>query len=145
MHIMTGNIARNILIMTVIGAFVCAQQISAESVFTTAERGAVEALAGRPIVLINASLPPIGICALSFSGLGADTVETFDVEVDEEEGAGIGKQLAVFAIITAVVAYAVIELMKTDDSEPAKDTGSGKPVPFSRIGAPYAVPLTPSR
>jgi len=128
MNMKIRGIARSVLILTIVGTFVSAQQASAESVFTGRRAGSIEALAARPILPTEVSSPAAGVCALSFSALRADTIETFDVQVDEEKGPGIGKQLAVFAIITAIVGYAVIELMKPDN-EPVKTQKPGKPIP----------------
>jgi hypothetical protein len=99
-------------------------------------------LASRPIALKEVSVPTAGVCALSFSSLKVDTVETFDVQVDEEKGAGIGTQLAVFAVITAIVGYAVIELMKSDDGKSTDSNTSGKPTPGVAASARITIPLT---
>jgi hypothetical protein len=128
MNMKTRGTARSILILTIVGTLVSAQQASAESVFTERKAETIEALAVHPILPAEFSSPAAGSCALSLSALRADTIETFDVQVDEEKGPGIGKELAVFAIITAVVGYAVIELMKPEN-EPVKPQKPGKPIP----------------
>jgi hypothetical protein len=46
----------------------------------------------------------------------------------------MGKQLAIFAIITAVVGYAVYELLGSDD-EPAEDSGTNGKDPPDLPGA----------
>lgn len=123
--------------MIVSGALVSAQQASAESVFTPKGFDAIEACAtGRSLPAdFAAPAPGSGPGALgSLRSFAADTVETFDVEIEEEKGPGIGRQLAVFAIITAIVGYAVIELMASDD-EPAEPSSPGgkDPNPFSSV------------
>jgi len=87
-----------------------------------------------------ASAPVSG--AMSLRSFAADTVETFDVEIEEEKGPGIGKQLAVFAIITAIVGYAVITLLASDDepAEPSKPPGKDPP-PFP-TGAGVSAAIT---
>jgi len=136
------RIARSVLILTIVGTLVSAQQASAQSVFTGRGAGKTEVLVSRPIALTGVSVPTAGVCALSFSSPKADTVETFDVQVDEEKGAGIGKQLAVFAIITAIVGYAVIELMKSDSGKSTESNTSGKPTPGVAASARITIPLT---
>ena len=127
--------AKGVLVMIVIGTLVSAQQASAESVFTPKGLDSVEACAISRPMPADLPAPAPGSGALSLRSFAADTVETFNVEIEEEKGPGIGRQLAVFAIITAIVGYAVIELMQSDD-EPAKtSTSSDKPIPpFSRVG-----------
>ena len=136
------GMARSVLILTLVGTFVSSQQASAESVFTGRNSGSIEGLAGRPILLTGVSSPATAARTLTFSALRADTVETFDVQVDEEKGAGIGKQLAVFAIITAIVGYAVIELMKSDSGKSTESNTSGKPTPGVAASARITIPLT---
>ncbi|MCX5752534.1 MAG: hypothetical protein NTW97_02675 [Candidatus Krumholzibacteria bacterium] len=121
-------IARSVLILIVIGTLVSAQQASAENVFTPKGFDSIKVRAsgppmpaGGPLMAAGGPAPAPGSGALSLRSFAADTVETFDVEIEEEKGPGVGKQLAVFAVITAIVAYAVIVLMQSDD-EPEKTT-----------------------
>ena len=120
--------------MIVIGTLVSAQQASAESVFTPKGFDSIEACAAARTMPASVSAPAPGPGAMSLHSFAADTVETFDVEIEEEKGPGIGRQLIVFGILTAIVGYAVIELMASDD-EPAKTTKlPGKdPNPFSLV------------
>ncbi len=125
--------------MIVSGALVSAQQASAESVFTPKGFDAIEACAtGRSLPAdFAAPAPGSGPGALgSLRSFAADTVETFDVEIEEEKGPGIGRQLAVFVIITAIVGYAVIELMASDDepAEPSKPPGKDIPTSVAAWG-----------
>ncbi len=136
-----GAIARSVLVLLVIGTLVSAQQVSAESVFTPKGIDAVRVIeADRTAPPLDPAFAPAAGAA-GFGAFAADTVETFDVEIEEEKGPGIGKQLAVFAIITAVVAYAVIVLLGSDD-EPSDDSGTnGKEPPdlpgAARVPAPF--------
>lgn len=130
----TKGTARSVLVLIVIGTLVSAQQVSAESVFTPKGIDAVKVIEADRVA---PSLDPPGAPAagaVGFRAFAADTVETFDVEVEEEKGPGVGKQLAVFAIITAVVAYAVIELLGSDD-QPAEDSGTNGKEPPDLPGA----------
>ena len=125
----TKAAAKSVLILIVIGSLVSAQQASSESVFTPKGFDSIK------VSPVSRSMPAVGPAsapvsgALSLRSFAADTVETFDVEIEEEKGPGIGKQLAVFAIITAIVGYAVIELMASDDepAEPSKPPGKEPP------------------
>ena len=121
--------AKSVLVLIVIGTLVSAQQASAESVFTPKGFDSIKVRAAGLLMPASASAPVSGPSALSLRSFAADTVETFDVEIEEEKGPGIGRQLAVFAIITAIVGYAVIELMASDDepAEPSKPPGKEPP------------------
>jgi hypothetical protein len=126
--------AKNVLVLIVIGSLVSAQQASAESVFTPKGFDSIKVRAAGLLMPASASAPASGPSELSLRSFAADTVETFDVEIEEEKGPGIGKQLAVFAIITAIVGYAVIVLMASDDepAEPSKPPGK-EPPPFPSV------------
>jgi len=69
-----------------------------------------------------------------YSSSGADTVETFKVEFeDESKKKGSWKELAAFLIVTGVVAYVVIVMMQPDEEEEEDKLPSGgkeSPVPF---------------
>jgi hypothetical protein len=133
--------ARSIVVLGVVGALVSAQQARAESVFTESGRCRVAGPTVLPLVLTNAGSPAGRAVALDFLALRGDTVETVGIEVEKEKGPGLGKQIAVFAIVAAAVGYAVFVLMKSDD-EPAKTSSSGKPLPGSSAGLSVAVPFT---
>jgi hypothetical protein len=134
-------IAKSVLVLIVIGTLVSAQQASAESVFTPKGFDSIKTCAAVPLTPANSPAPAPGPGALSFRAFASDTVETFDVEIEEEKGPGIGKQLAVFAIITAIVAYAVIVLMQSDDepAEPSKPPGKEIPTSSSVAGVSAAI------
>jgi hypothetical protein len=128
-------IAKSLLVLFVIGTLVSAQQASAESVFTPKGFDSLKACAASPLMPAESPAFAPGHDAMGSSAFAADTVETFDVQIEEEKGPGIGRQLAVFAIITAIVGYAVIDLMQSDDETSKTSGSSGKPTPpFSRVG-----------
>jgi len=139
----TKTVSKSVLILIVIGTLVSAQQVSAESVFTPRgiDAAAVPAAGNAASAGVAASASDQG--GLGFRALPEDTVETFDVQIEEEKGPGIGKQLAVFAIITAVVGYAVISLMSSDDEPTKSSTTTGRQPPYLPPGA--AVTMTISR
>jgi hypothetical protein len=134
--------ARSILILGLIGTLVSAQQASAQSVFIGRSAGEIETISTRPLILAHVSTPGPGAGALEFSMFKADTVETFDVDVDEDKGPGIGKQLAIFAIVTVIVGYAVIELLKPDDTESTGSKTSGKPTPDTVAPVGFKIPFS---
>ncbi len=81
--------------------------------------GADEALGGAPAL---------------FSASGQDSVETFDVELEEEEGPGIYKEVVMVAIVAAAVGYLVYMMIDPGEEEEAStDSDSGKPIPFVRV------------
>jgi len=123
--------AKSVLVLTVIGTLVSAQQAWAESVFTPRGFDSIRVRASDPLMPASASGPASGPGASGFRSIAADTVETFDVQIEEEKGPGIAKQLAVFAVITAIVGYSIVVLMKSDDEPEATSTLPGKdPYPF---------------
>jgi hypothetical protein len=127
--------ARSVLVLTVVGTLVSAQQVSAESVFTPKGFDAVTAAeVGRIMAPESPASSPLAGRA-GFGAFAADTVETFAVEIEEEKGPGMGKQLVIFAIITAVVGYAVIALLGSDDEPAEESTNTGKEPPFFPTGA----------
>jgi hypothetical protein len=139
----TKTVSKSVLILIVIGTLVSAQQVSAESVFTPRgiDAAAVPAAGNAVAAGVASSASDQG--GLGFRALPEDTVETFEVQIEEEKGPGIGKQLAVFAIITAVVGYAVISLMSSDDEPATSSTTTGKQPPYLPPGA--AVPMMITR
>jgi len=70
-----------------------------------------------------------------YSSAGIDTVETFEIEFEEEsERKGSWKELAAFLIVTGIVAYVVIVMMQPDEEEEKDELpagGKGEPVPFA--------------
>lgn len=133
--------AKSVLVLFVIGTLVSAQQASAESVFTP--KG-IDAVSSRTVVVgmpVSVSGPSPSAGGIGFRSFPADTVETFDVEIEEETGPGIGKQLAVFAIITALVGYAVISLMASDDEPAPTSKPGGKEPPSFPTAARISVAI----
>jgi hypothetical protein len=136
------TLSRSALVLFVIGTLVSAQQVSAESVFTPKGIDAAAACAVGNTAPAGASASNSAEGGFGFRALSADTVETFEVQIEEEKGPGIGKQLAVFAVLTAVVGYAVISLMSSDDEPTKTSTTTGKQPPYLPPGAAGAVMIT---
>jgi hypothetical protein len=131
---------RGIIALAVVGSLVSAQQARGESAFTVTGARCAATPELQHLVLARGAAPSCGTSALYFASSRADTVETIDVEVEGHKGPSMAKQLAVFAVVTAAVAYAVIVLMKSDNGS-SKTQSSGKPVPTSAL-AGFAVPLS---
>ena len=140
----TKHVARAALIGTLIGTLVSAQQVSSESVFNGKDSVDFAGLRVKPLILASTVSFEEGVASLDYRALRGDTVETFDVEIEEEKGPGIAKQLVIFAVITAAVGYAVIVLMKSDDTEKKSGPPGKEPPSFAR-GAFISVPLPRSR
>lgn len=134
--------AKGVLVMIIIGTLVSAQQASAESVFTRKGIEAIEVCAASGDMPAAAAALASGPSALSFRAFSSDTVETFDVEIEEEKGPGIGRQLVVFAIITAIVGYAVIALMQSDDEPEEPSKPPGKEIPTFSVAAGVSASIT---
>lgn len=131
---------RSVLVLAIVGTFVSAQQISAESVFNAKGAARLEELTLQPLSLAESAAAGAGLLRGDFVATGADTVETFEVEIEEDTGPGIVKQLAVFAVITAIAGYAVYTLLDTDEETPTPDTG-GKEYPEPSVVIPFSVPF----
>lgn len=140
----TKHVARAAFIVTLIGTLVSAQQVSSESVFNARDSVDFAGLRVKPLVLASTVSFEEGVASLEYRALRGDTVETFDVEIEEEKGPGIAKQLVIFAVITAAVGYAVIVLMKSDDTEKKSGPPGKEPPSFAR-GAFISVPFPRSR
>ncbi|HVO77194.1 MAG TPA: hypothetical protein VMT60_04345 [Candidatus Bathyarchaeia archaeon] len=132
---------RGMIALAVVGTLVSAQQAHAESVFTVTGARSVGSPELQHLVLARGAAPSCGTRALDFASFRADTVETVDVEVEGHKGPSMAKQLAIFGIVTAAVAYAVIVLMKSDDGS-SKTQTPGKTVPPTSALAGFAVPLS---
>jgi hypothetical protein len=76
----------------------------------------------------------------SLAPMRADTLETFDIELEKKEQRNIYKEIAAFVIIAAMVGYIVVTLIDPGDEEEVPDTG-GKDVPTAFLG--ITVPVTP--
>jgi hypothetical protein len=140
----TRCFARSVLVMLIVGTLTAAQQASAGSVFSAAAAASESLPAAPPFALGDRGAPPGPPLALASTPVPGDTVETFDVQVEEEKGPGLWKQLIVFGIITGAVAYAVVTLLKSDDegTTTTGSGGSGKPTPSRGASLSIALPLS---
>lgn len=128
------QIARSALILFCIGTFVSVQQASSEEIVDIGER---------ELALTRWADAGAGYAAEAegrFLSAGADTLETFDIELEEENGGNLYKEIAVVAIVTAMVGYMVLTLLDEGDEE-EESTSGGKDVPGPFIG--LSVPFSP--
>jgi hypothetical protein len=158
---MVRKIMRAIVIIAVAAMLVPAQGVCRESVFTAASESSlrlgveapsygqvrlgVQQLWDGPIQH-DARLPALaGLRArggqavgMRYRGASADTVETFGVEIEEEKGPGLVRELAIVIVVGAAVAYAAYELLKSDENPPASQT-PGKEPPSSSSRAAVVI------
>ncbi len=125
---------KKVLIIVALGTLVSAQQVSSENVFE--DKGDLD--------FDRLLLPSPNFSdsrALCFSAISSDTVEAFDIEI-EEEGPGLYKEIAVFLIVAAVVGYMVVRIIDPGDEE-EEGNGGKEPPPFNSVIG-VSVPLNRS-
>ena len=66
----------------------------------------------------------------------ADTLEMYDIELEEEEERNIYKEIAVYVIVAAAVGYMIFKLIEPEEEEPVSDGGKEPP-----IAAPISVSI----
>ena|GEM_PF-4517911 len=68
----------------------------------------------------------------------SDTLETFDIEIEEKSGLSKYKEIAIAAVLVAIATYVIIELIEPDEEEEDSGTNSGKqgPDPIPCISIP---------
>lgn len=122
-----------ILILFLIGTLVSSQQVSSESVFTQKKHLDFDRLVIGPPDFAGKTNP---VVAAAY----ADTLETFDIEVEDESERNVYKEIAIFLIVGAAVGYVVYLLIKPDE-EDSGDTNGGKEPPITQsVGV--SIPLT---
>lgn len=138
-----------VLILFIIGTLVSAQQVSSENLFVECDDLGLDGLElADPD--FTSSLPrgmDVGINMVSAPGHAGpgffsacfDTLETFDVELEEEKGSGFYKELAAFIIVAAMVGYMLVTIIKPDEQDEETDPGSGKDIPKAFTG--ITIPL----
>lgn len=123
----------SICVLLIIGIFVFAQQVSSESIFDSK----------RHFSLHEAKLDPPDFSAGAAHGnvpMYADTLEMYDIELEEEEERNIYKEVAVYVIVAAAVGYMIFKLIEPEKEETVPDDGKEPPiampvsvsVPFNR-------------
>ncbi len=125
---------RGILILFVMGTSVSAQQTSSEEIIDCGARELpLEHLAGAGTALSMDR----GEHFFSFSD---DTLETFDIELEEDKEGNLYKEIAIAVIVVAMVGYILITLISPGDEE-EEPTSNGKDFPRSFVG--ISVPISP--
>jgi hypothetical protein len=122
-------------ILLITGMLVSAQQVSAENIFTS--KGSV--------FLREVRLEPPDFSRMGEPGnnipLYADTLEMYDIELEEEDGGNIYKEIAAYIIVAGVVGYMIYTLIKPEEEEESVPTGGKEPpiypalsvsIPFNR-------------
>jgi uncharacterized membrane protein YqjE len=113
----TSSLIIRICILLILGMFVSAQQVSSESIFES--RGY--------LTLDELKTDFSGAAAYENVPMYADTLEMYDIELEEEER-NVYKEIAVYVIIAAVVGYLVVTLIKPDEEEAVPEDGKEPPV-----------------
>ncbi|UCF04877.1 MAG: hypothetical protein JSV33_13280 [bacterium] len=121
--------------MLVVGTFVSAQQVSSETIF---EQKDTDLKLHRLTIAQPACAPEHTVSFISFR---SDTVETYDIEIEEDKGKSLYKEIAVFVIVAAMVGYMIITLIGSDEEQTGSDNG-GKPGPLA-ASIEYSIPIGP--
>ncbi len=124
-------VSRILLVSMLAASLPAVPSARAESVFTAPEHS-WHATSGAPSLRLGDGAPGPGFAASLYSASAQDTIETMDIELeDEAEGRSIYKEIAVVALVGAAVGYVVYLLIHAGSDEPSSDDGSNKPTPFS--------------
>ncbi len=124
---------KHVLILVIIGTFASTQQVYSENVFQNNEDLSLGHLVLTSGDFTNVSSP-------TFTLFHSDTLETYDIEAEEDEGPGFYKELAIFIIVAAIVGYMIAELIKPGDEDNA-GAGSGGKGPEPPVSASLTVPF----
>lgn len=119
---MIRGAARSVLILFVIGTFVSAQQVRAANVFT--EDKSVD-LAGMTLQAPDFSPGEPGARFYA----SADTIETYEIEIEGKKSGNIYKEIAMVAIIAAFATYMVVTVFFPGGEDEEEDNGGGKDLP----------------
>lgn len=122
------------LILCVIGTLVSAQQVSSETVFDRPSGVSLHELTITKAELKQATYH-------SLRSMPSDTTETYDIELTEEKGSSLFREIAVVAVVVAMVGYMVYVMLDKDELEPVTN-GGGKPGPVAQA-LEFTFPLNP--
>ena len=118
------NMLKNAAILFLIGAFVSAQQVCACTVIIAEEPLEFEKMLVEAPDFQGAEIP-------AFHAAGSDTLETIDIEVEEDKGTNY-KEIAAYVVVAAAVTIILYILLKPEKDE-TESEDDGKPTPKSRI------------
>ena len=111
---MKRSVGRTLFVLFLVGAFVSAQQARcAESVFSLETEKAPD---GLTVLVVPADAGPSVLAGAGMQRMPTDTVETYDIELEEDDGPGLKKEIAMFVIVAAVVGYMIACLLYTSDA-----------------------------
>jgi hypothetical protein len=124
---------RTALIVTIAAALLWAPLARSESVFDARRETGPAPAGGVALKLAGAARTFQGGMPALYAVSGRDTVETFDVELEDEESGGrLYREIAVVAIVAAVAGYVVYLIVGAGADTAPADAGSDKPTPFAR-------------
>ena len=130
-----STILSRLRILLIVGMLVSAQQISAESIFT--QRGALS--------LDDLRLDPPDFSSIESPGsnipLYADTLEMYDIELEEEDERNIYKEIAAYVIVAGAIGYMIYTFIKPDEEEETPSSG-GKEAP---VLPAFSIPIPINR
>ena len=118
------NVLKSSAILFLIGAFVSAQQVRAGTVIISEEPIEFEKMLVEAPDFQGEEVP-------AFHTGGSDTLETIDIEVEEDKGTNY-KEIAAYVIIAAAATFVLYTLLKPEGDE-AESEDEGKPTPKTRI------------
>jgi hypothetical protein len=130
------SIVRTVLILLMVGTLVSAQQVPSETVF---ERKCTD------LSLYSLAIAPQVYAperTAEFVSFPSDTVETYDIEIEEDKGKSLYKEIAVFVIVAAMVGYMIITLIGSDEEQAGGSDNGGKPIPPA-ASIEYSIPFGP--
>lgn len=144
---MMRRMLRSILILLLIGTFVSARQAASNpDVGAPAEGardGAVESVFTADDSALDLRELASSIRMPSGAGMSAahaDTVETYDIQLEDEKGSAItAKTIAALVVIGLFVGIALYVLIGQDEEAPADDD-NGKPLPDYSRGVIVPIP-----
>jgi hypothetical protein len=122
-------VIRKAAIMLLVGMFVFTQEAYSDKIIIVEEELEFEKL--------SVGSPDFSTSLAHYSA--GDTLETFDIEVEEEGGLNY-KEIAAIVVLAAFITYMVIVLITPDEEEEVPDNG-GKPTPGAAVHVP--IPLSP--
>jgi len=121
------------LVVLAAGTLLWALPARCESVFSPGAATERTEAGGASLKLAEGATTRGTFAALS-ADAGQDTIEAFDVELEEEEqDRSLYKEIAMVAVAAGVVGYVVYLLIDPGGDDAPADDGNGKPIPFAVV------------
>ena len=122
--------ARTALVALAAGTLLWAPPARSESVFSPVAAAGRTETGGVSLKLAESAMTRETFAA-RYADAGQDTIEAFDVELeDEERERSLYKEIAMVAVAAGVVGYVVYLLIDPGGDDAPADDGNGKPTPF---------------